>query len=156
MPLSPAGLWTRQAISQRLGEHQSETTETQPMRSRTENSFLSPQSRGQRGPHGRFARPGACARAYIWGYEHSRSDPQNLQIPRTPEPHNTRRGMSPTHAPKSFPAAPVVLLWNTAHEGRHHRHGTSPARASNHFLHGHSYGRKQPSKVKSRVTSRYT
>ena len=41
----------------------------------------------------------------------------------------------PQPTPQPSSAAPVVLLWNSTREGRHHRHGTSPPRASNHFPH---------------------
>ena len=100
----------RQAVAQRPREHQSETTKTQ----RRGLSFTSSESHDPTQHATCRTCHGACARAHIWGYEHSRPDPQNLQIPRTQYPQNTRRGNFTTHA-LNHCLPPQPCCYGTAH-----------------------------------------
>ena len=133
----------RQAASQRPREQQSETTETQPMRNQ-HHPFLHRQGHTITPPRSlRGTRPGACARApicpastHITSRTTRTSDPQRIS---TLE-HQAWGVLNP-HPKKHYPR-PKRLIWNSKHEGRDQRLGTSSARASSHYLQvRHLHGR---------------
>ena len=76
--------------------------------------------------------PGFMPGPHLYPSQHILAHPRPSE---PPDPQKTRRGNSTTQTCLiPSPAAPVVLLWNSTREGRHHRHGTSQPRASCHFL----------------------